>query len=278
MPTETDGRANGRRRQSSSFPRFVSFNFSGGNPRGKERRRLSGGNLATAHRKLRGGGGGENKSWLSGLRLRACLEIARGAIILQRALPFERGRGYATSEIRHPKGRGEAGPHSRVTTPTRGRGGTVPWMAYQDSMNHPDAGHFSRRRRAQGTSVPIIGASPKRGRCLLTDWYGRWHAQLTLCLSVKFQVSQRKIVIYKSLWLKVQRFGFLIRKRNLCFWPEFASSGSVSSWGEGLAYLGIGVLLEEALEPAEADLAVLLAGAAQLEHGRQLRLVRHRHH
>ena len=44
-----------------------------------------------------------------------------------------------------------------------------------------------------------------------------------------------------------------------------------------VAYLGVGVLLEEALQLPEADLAVLLAGPAQLEHGLQLRLVRHRH-
>ena len=43
-------------------------------------------------------------------------------------------------------------------------------------------------------------------------------------------------------------------------------------------YLGVGVLLEEALQLPEADLAVLLAGAAQLEDGLQLRLVRHRRH
>ena len=45
-----------------------------------------------------------------------------------------------------------------------------------------------------------------------------------------------------------------------------------------VAYLGVGVLLEEALQLPEADLAVLLAGAAQLEHGLQLRLVPHHRH
>ena len=44
------------------------------------------------------------------------------------------------------------------------------------------------------------------------------------------------------------------------------------------SYLGVGVLLKEALQLPEADLAVLLAGAAQLEDGLQLRLVRHRRH
>ena len=70
MPTETDGRT-------PTSIEFLSalcqFQFFGGKPEG-ERRRLSGGNLATAHRKLRGGG--ENKSWVSELRLRACLDIA----------------------------------------------------------------------------------------------------------------------------------------------------------------------------------------------------------
>ena len=44
------------------------------------------------------------------------------------------------------------------------------------------------------------------------------------------------------------------------------------------SYLGVGVLLKEALQLPEADLAVLLAGAAELEDGLQLRLVRHRRH
>ena len=44
------------------------------------------------------------------------------------------------------------------------------------------------------------------------------------------------------------------------------------------ADLRVGVLLEETLQLLEADLAVLLAGAAQLEHGLQLRLVPHHRH